>query len=39
MREFNFKDQNKKVAYRGILPHNDVNCCPFDYFKDGYAFF
>ena len=39
MREFNFRDQNKKVTYRGILPHNDVNCCPFDYFKDGYAFF
>lgn len=39
MREFNFKDQNKKVAYRGILPHNDVNCCPFDYFKDGCALF
>lgn len=37
MREFNFKDQNKKVAYRGILPHNDVNCRPLDYFKYGYA--
>lgn len=39
MREFYFEDQNKKVAYRGVLPHDDVNCCPLDYFKYGWALF
>ena len=39
MREFYFEDQNKKVAYRGVLPHDDVNCRPLDYFKYGCALF
>lgn len=33
MREFHIKDKNKNLAFRGIVPHNDLNCPPFDYFR------
>ncbi len=33
MREFYFKDKKSNSAYRGVVPHNDVNCPPFDYFR------
>ena len=33
MREFYFKDKKTNAAYRGVVPHNDVNCPPFDYFR------
>lgn len=33
MWEFYFKDKNKNFAFRGIVPHNDVNCAPYDYFR------
>ena len=37
MQEFYFKDKNKNFAIRGIVPHNDFNCLPFDYFRLGHA--
>lgn len=37
MREFYFKDKKRDVAYRGIMPNNDVDCPPFDYFRFLYA--
>lgn len=33
MREFYFNDKSKNVAFRGIVPSNDVNCAPFDYYR------
>lgn len=33
MREFYFKDKKTNAAYRGVVPHNDVDCPPFDYFR------
>lgn len=33
MREFYFKDKKTNTAYRGVVPNNDVNCPPFDYFR------
>lgn len=33
MREFYFKDKKSNVAYQGVVPSNDVNCDPFDYFR------
>lgn len=33
MQEFYFKDKHKKIEYWGFIPHNDVNCAPFDYFR------
>ena len=38
MREFYFKDKNKNVAYRGIMPHNDIDCLPFDYYRFSFAY-
>ena len=37
MQEFYYKDKNKNFAIRGIVPHNDFNCLPFDYFRLGHA--
>lgn len=37
MQKFYFKDKYKNFAYCGIVPHNDVNCAPFDYFRYAYA--
>ncbi len=37
MREFFIKDKNKNVAFRGIVPSNDVNCPPLDYFRYAHA--
>lgn len=39
MREFYFKDKSKNIAYRGIMPSNDVNCPPFDYYRFSQAEF
>lgn len=33
MQEFYFKDKHPKTEYWGFIPHNDVNCAPFDYFR------
>lgn len=33
MREFFFKDKLKNISFRGIMPSNDVNCPPFDYYR------
>lgn len=33
MREFYFNDKKTNIAFRGIVPSNDVNCAPFDYFR------
>ena len=33
VREFYFKDKKTNAAYRGVVPHNDVDCPPFDYFR------
>lgn len=33
MREFYFKDKSKNIAFRGIMPLNDVNCPPLDYYR------
>lgn len=33
MREFFFKDKSKNIAYEGIMPSNDVDCPPFDYYR------
>ena len=33
MREFYFKDKSKNIAVRGIMPLNDVNCPPLDYYR------
>lgn len=33
MEEFYFEDKNKNISIRGMAPHNDVNCPPFDYFR------
>ena len=38
MREFYFEDKNKKVSYRGMMPHNDKNCRPQDYFIFNHAY-
>ena len=38
MREFYFKDKNTNVAYRGIMPHNDIDCLPFDYYRISFAY-
>jgi hypothetical protein len=37
MREFYFKDKNKNFTYCGIIPYNDVNCAPFDYYRYNYT--
>jgi len=37
MQEFFFKDKNKNFAIRGLAPHNDVNCPPYDFFRLGHA--
>lgn len=33
MREFYFKNKGNNKAYRGVMPNNDMNCPPFDYFR------
>ena len=38
MHEFFFKDKNSNKIIRGISPHNDVDCDPFEYFRLNYAF-
>ena len=37
MQDFYIKDKNKNFAIRGMVPHNDFNCPPFDYFRLGHA--
>lgn len=37
MREFYFRNKDKNFAFRGIVPHNDVNCAPYDYFRYAHA--
>ena len=29
MKVFHFEDKQKKIGFRGIVPHDDVNCPPF----------
>jgi len=29
MRVFHFEDKRKEIGFRGIVPHDDVNCLPF----------
>ena len=38
MREFYFEDKVKKVIYSGMVPHNDKNCRPLDYFIYNHAY-
>lgn len=33
MREFYFKDKERNIAYRGVIPNNDIDWPPFDYFR------
>lgn len=33
MKEFYFMDKNKSIAFYGILPQDDINCPPLDYFR------
>ena len=33
MREFEFRDIDRNVAYRGVIPCNDLNCPPFEFFR------
>lgn len=37
MRYFYFKDENQNFAIRGMAPHNDEDCRPFDHFRFGHA--
>lgn len=37
MREFYLKDKKQNFAIRGVMPHNDVNWPPFDFFRYGNA--
>lgn len=37
MREFYFKDTERNVAYQGVVPNNDTNCPPFEYYRLLYA--
>ena len=37
MREFYFKDKERNVAYQGVVPNNDTNCPPFEYYRLLYA--
>lgn len=37
MRYFYFKDENPNFAIRGMAPHNDEDCRPFDHFRFGHA--
>lgn len=37
MREFFFHDKSKGVSFRGIIPFNDVDCPPFDYYRFSHA--
>lgn len=37
MREFYFKDKKKNIAFRGVVPHDDINCPPYDYFRYAHA--
>ena len=37
MQFFYFKDKNQNFAFRGMAPHNDENCLPFEYFRLGHA--
>lgn len=32
MKVFFFKDKKRNVSYSGIMPYNDVNCLPFDFY-------
>lgn len=38
MREFYFEDKKKQISYRGIVPNNDENCKPLEYFMLSHAF-
>lgn len=37
MREFYFKDKKKNIAFCGVVPHDDINCPPYDYFRYAHA--
>ena len=37
MREYYFEDKKKQFSIRGVMPGNDFNCPPYDYFRYGYA--
>lgn len=37
MREFYIKDKRNNCAIRGVMPGNDLDWPPFDYFRYGHA--
>lgn len=37
MKEFYLKDKNRNIAFCGIVPNNDIDCPPFDYFRYAHA--
>lgn len=39
MQEFKFEDKERKVAFRGVVPHNDKNCPPLLFFRLSLAYY